>query len=183
MKLAIFFPGIGYHCDKPLLYYSRKLSQECGYEETITLSYSYDGGNIRGNETKMQQAFESLYAQAEKSLSAIDFNKYNEILFISKSVGTIIASAYAEKHNLKCRQILYTPLKYTYDYKHDNAIAFIGTSDPWSVVPEVQELSQKQKVPMYVYENTNHSLETEDTLENLKILQDVMMKTRKYLSD
>lgn len=24
MKLAVFFPGIGYHCDKPLLYYSRK---------------------------------------------------------------------------------------------------------------------------------------------------------------
>ena len=92
MKLAIFFPGIGYHCDKPLLYYSRKLSQECGYKETITLSYSYDGGNIRGNEKKMQQAFESLYVQAEKSLSVIDFNKYDEILFISKSVGTIIAS-------------------------------------------------------------------------------------------
>ena len=50
MKAAVFFPGIGYHCDKPLLYYSRKLAQECGYEETIALSYTYDGGNIRGNE-------------------------------------------------------------------------------------------------------------------------------------
>ena len=39
---------------------------ECGYEETIALSYTYDGGNIRGNEEKMQQAFESLYEQAEK---------------------------------------------------------------------------------------------------------------------
>ena len=56
MKAAVFFPGIGYHCDKPLLYYSRKLAQECGYEETIALSYTYDGGNIRGNEEKMQQA-------------------------------------------------------------------------------------------------------------------------------
>lgn len=55
MKAAVFFPGIGYHCDKPLLYYSRKLAQECGYEETIALSYTYDGGNIRGNEEKMQQ--------------------------------------------------------------------------------------------------------------------------------
>ena len=180
MKLAVFFPGIGYHCDKPLLYYAKKLTQQCRYEECISLSYSYDGGNIRGNQQKMQQAFESLYVQAEKSLSAIDFNKYDEILFISKSVGTIIASAYAEKHNLKCRQILYTPLKYTYDYKHDDAVSFIGTSDPWSIVPEVEELSQKQKVPMYVYENTNHSLETEDTLENLRILQDVMMKTKTF---
>ena len=40
MKAAVFFPGIGYHCDKPLLYYSRKLAQECGYEETIALSYT-----------------------------------------------------------------------------------------------------------------------------------------------
>ena len=84
MKAAVFFPGIGYHCDKPLLYYSRKLAQECGYEETIALSYTYDGGNIRGNEEKMQQAFESLYEQAEKSLSAIDFDKYDEILFVAK---------------------------------------------------------------------------------------------------
>ena len=110
MKAAVFFPGIGYHCDKPLLYYSRKLAQECGYEETIALSYTYDGGNIRGNEEKMQQAFESLYEQAEKSLSAIDFDKYDEILFVAKSVGTIIASAYAEKHSIRCRQILYCPV-------------------------------------------------------------------------
>ena len=67
-KLAIFFPGIGYHCDKPLLYYARKLTQECGYEESILLSYSYDGRNIRGDEQKMQQAFEALYAQAEQQL-------------------------------------------------------------------------------------------------------------------
>ena len=38
MKLAVFFPGIGYHCDKPLLYYSRKLVQEYGYEKIVTLN-------------------------------------------------------------------------------------------------------------------------------------------------
>ena len=129
----------------------------------------------------MQQAFESLYEQAEKSLSAIDFDKYDEILFVAKSVGTIIASAYAEKHSIRCRQILYTPLKYTYNFVHRDAIAFIGTSDPWSIVSEVQAFSQKQQVPMYTYENANHSLETTDTLENLKILQDVMGKTKGFL--
>ena len=25
-KLAVVFPGVGYHADKPLLYYSRKLA-------------------------------------------------------------------------------------------------------------------------------------------------------------
>lgn len=181
MKIAVFFPGIGYHCDKPLLYYSRKLAQECGYEEIVTLSYTYDGGNIRGNEEKMQQAFEVLYVQAEESLSKIDFDQCDEIVFISKSVGTIIASAYAQKHNIKCHQILYTPLKYTYDYEHENAVAFIGTSDPWSVTSEVQKLSEKQQITIYIYENANHSLETKDTLKNLEILQDVIIKTKEEL--
>lgn len=98
-KLAIFFPGIGYHCDKPLLYYARKLTQECGYEESILLSYSYDGRNIRGDEQKMQQAFEALYAQAEQQLSKVDFGKYSEILFVSKSVGTIIRPLCMEIQN------------------------------------------------------------------------------------
>ena len=32
MKLAVLFPGIGYHVDKPLLYYGRKLAVQRGYE-------------------------------------------------------------------------------------------------------------------------------------------------------
>lgn len=31
-KIAVLFPGIGYTCDKPLLYYSAKLAAEKGYE-------------------------------------------------------------------------------------------------------------------------------------------------------
>ena len=31
-KLAVLFPGIGYHCDKPLLYYSKKCLSAYGYE-------------------------------------------------------------------------------------------------------------------------------------------------------
>ena len=30
-KLAVILPGIGYHKDKPLLYYSAKLAQNSGY--------------------------------------------------------------------------------------------------------------------------------------------------------
>ncbi len=181
MKIAVFFPGIGYHCDKPLLYYSRKLAQECGYEKIVSLSYSYDGKNIRGNEQKMQEAFDSLYEQAGNSLAAIDFTQYSEILFVSKSIGTIIASAYAEKHNVKCHQVLYTPLEQTYRFRHAEAIAFIGTSDPWSDISEVKSLSESQSIPIHIYENANHSLETTDTLKNLYILQDIMKKTTEFI--
>lgn len=32
MKLAVVFPGIGYHVDKPLLFYSKKIAASHGFE-------------------------------------------------------------------------------------------------------------------------------------------------------
>ena len=172
--------------DKPLLYYSRKLAGEAGYEQ-IALKYDYQAGNIRGNKEKMEAAFHALYAQAEEQLAEVDFTPYAEVLFVSKSVGTIIASAYAQKLEeagmaadmaADIRHILYTPLEATYTFAPKHAVAFIGTADPWSDVPAVIQMSEAQGVPMHVYENANHSLETSDTMQNLKILQDVMEKTK-----
>ena len=231
-KLAVYFPGIGYHCDKPLLYYSRRLAAEAGYEE-LQLSYTFSGGNIRGNKEKMREAFFALYAQAKEQLSAVDWSTYDEILFVSKSIGTIISAAYTAEQHISCRQILYTPLEDTFSveeelaelhkqtvadkqtaavqvqgtvqeqliaqkgYKADQnetctsvgedvwtagrAIAFIGTADPWSSVPQVIALSEKKGIPIFSYEDANHSLETGDALKCLEILTDVMTKTRDFL--
>lgn len=185
-KLAIFFPGIGYHCDKPLLYYSRKLADEAGYKSILTLDYSLAGsnitGNIRGDKEKMQQAFSYLYAQAAKQLSSVNWSDYDEIIFISKSIGTVIASAFAQQENISCRQILYTPLRETYDFHPQNAIAFLGTSDPWSNIEKVTDISGEQKIPLFLYPDANHSLETKDTLRNIKTLQDVMEETKRFLT-
>ena len=185
-KLAIFFPGIGYHCDKPLLYYSRKLADEAGYKSILTLEYSLAGsnitGNIRGDKEKMQQAFSYLYEHAAKQLSSVIWSDYNEILFVSKSIGTVIASAFAQHEKISCRQILYTPLCETYDFHPQNAIAFLGTSDPWSDIEKVTDISGEQKIPLFLYPDANHSLETKDTLRNIKTLQDVMEETKRFLT-
>lgn len=180
-KLAIIFPGIGYRCDKPLLYYAKKLAKEYDYQKIVSLKYSYIGKNIRGNEKKMQEACDILYQQAEKQLEPIDFSKYAEIVFISKSVGTVISSLYAQKYKIKCKQILYTPLEQTYKFEHPEAIAFLGISDPWSNTASVEKLSREQNVPIYMYENADHSLETGDIIRDIKTLQDVMRKTKEYL--
>ena len=54
-KTAIIFPGIGYHTDKPLLYYSKKLAAESGYH-VIEVSYSGFESGIKGNLEKMKRA-------------------------------------------------------------------------------------------------------------------------------
>lgn len=180
-KIAVYFPGIGYHCDKPLLYYSRKIALELGYENCRNVNYTYKAGNIRGNHEKIMEAYEALFSQTEALLADIVWQEYDDILFVSKSIGTIIAASYAGKHGLKCaRHILYTPLTQTFLFAPDHAVGFIGAADPWSDIDEILRLSKTKHIPVTVYEGCNHSLECGSTMENLEIMKDVMQKTMDF---
>ena len=48
MKLAVLFPGIGYHVDKPLLYYGRKLAVQRGYE-VVGVPYGNFPDGVKGS--------------------------------------------------------------------------------------------------------------------------------------
>ena len=65
-KAALIFPGIGYHVDRPLLYFGKKLASARGYE-IIDVPYGHFEHGIRGNEKKMWEAFESALRQASIS--------------------------------------------------------------------------------------------------------------------
>ena len=181
-KLAVFFPGIGYTCDMPLLNYARKIAGEKGYTEQICLTYSSELRNIRGDKEKMHQVFTELYAQAKEKLSAVNWAEYEDILFIGKSVGTAIASAYAQKYAIPCRLILYTPLEATYRFEPKRAIAFTGDADPWVVHEDLIRCSREAGVPMDVFHDANHSLETSDTMQNIDNLRDIMRKTEAFIA-
>ena len=113
MKLAVLFPGIGYTCDKPLLYYAGKLAQGLGYE-LKRVEYGNFPAGIKGDQEKMKAAFESALTQTEEILKDVDFAQYEDILFISKSVGTVVAACYRQKYHIACRSISFTPLEETF---------------------------------------------------------------------
>ena len=62
-KLAVFFPGIGYTADKPLLYYSRKLAAELDYE-VLSLSYGGFPKKPKGDPEKLRACFRLAAEQA-----------------------------------------------------------------------------------------------------------------------
>ena len=181
MKTAVLFPGIGYHCDKPLLYYAGRLARQNGSEEIVRVSYTYNGGNIRGNARAMKDAFDTLYAQAAEQLDKVPWERYEDILFISKSIGTGVAAAYAARHQLNVRHILYTPLKETYAFCPERGIAFIGTDDPWSDTALVGSLSREAGIPITIIRGGNHSLETGDVSRDLEVLRQVMEETKSFM--
>ena len=149
-KIAVLFPGIGYTCDKPLLYYSAKLAAEKGFE-VVRVPYGNFPSNVKGNAEKMYQSFVSAREQSEdilkdvdwgsydeivffsksveEILKDVDWSSYDEIVFFSKSVGTVVALSYASEHGIDARQVLYTPLKETFKFPVAAAGAAEGSAD------------------------------------------------------
>ena len=185
MKIAVFFPGIGYRFNKPLLYYSKKLAKECGYDTFLEVDYRIKKTtNIRGNAEKMREGFDESCESAEKFLAPILWQEYDEIVFISKSIGTAVAAHFTNVYRLKAKQIYYTPLAQPFLANPAPGIAFCGTADPW--VPDVDNViyqCAQAQIRSSRIEGVNHSLETDDTLENIDILREVMQETKNYLQE
>ena len=116
-KLAVFFPGIGYTADRPLLHFSRRIAAAQGYEIRI-MDYKGFPSKVKGDRKRMEESFDIALGQAREMLSGVDLEEYEDILFIGKSIGTIVAAKIASESPAKerIRMILYTPLDDTFTF-------------------------------------------------------------------
>ena len=162
-KLAVVFPGIGYHKNKPLLYYSSKLVKGLGYK-IIDIEYSKLPEKVKGNIAMMQKAADIAYFDVETQLKDVNFEDYEDVLFIGKSIGTFTLAKYVKEKGINVRQIWY-----------------IGDADPWSDVDKVKKMAADKGILLYSYPDCNHSLECEDVDTNIANLRDVMQKTKDYI--
>ena len=129
----------------------------------------------------MEKSFFSALEQAEQILRDVDFSGNEDILFISKSVGTAVAAAYAEKYGLNTRNIYYTPVAPSFQFMKQPGIVFTGTADPWVTFDAVEQGCREGGFPLYVTEGGNHSLETGDVRRDLENLQKIMGITEEYI--
>ena len=178
--IACLFPGIGYTCDKPLLYYSWKLLKGLG-REVVPVPYSGFPPGVKGNAEKMQQAAHMALEQAEEILQDIEWSDYSDILLVGKSVGTVVCAAYARRHRLQCRQILFTPVEATFQFAGKESIVFHGTADPWANTKAIEDDCHQMGIPLYETENANHSLETGDVDLDIKNMRKTMKIVRTYI--
>ena len=180
MKLAVLFPGIGYTCDKPLLYYAAKLARASGYD-VLPVAYGGFPKNVRGDIEKTQRSLELACARAEEALAGVRWAECEDILFVGKSIGTVVAARYAREKRLSAQCVLFTPLVETFDHARGSAIAFHGTADPWADTAEIAAACRRRGIPLFLTENANHSLETGDVAADIAALSEVMDKVREFI--
>ena len=202
-KLAVIFPGIGYTADKPLLYFGRRIAVEYGYEIRI-MDYKGFPPKVKGDRNRMEESFFIALRQAEEMLAGVDFAEYDDVVFIGKSIGTIVAAKIAadaaaavsegnpdaaagtapeSPAKARIRQVLYTPLEDTFRFPIGEAIAFTGDDDPWvgKENSRISALCKERGIPCRLVPHANHSLESKDVFADMKELRKVMKETETFL--
>ena len=183
-KLAVFFPGIGYTVDKPLMHYSRRLAAACGYEIRL-LPYTGFPPKIQGDREKMEESFRIALRQSEEMLADLDFQAYGDILFVGKSIGTAAAAKIASESPARdrIRLVLYTPLEETFSFSFGEAVAFTGTDDPWvgKGKSRISAICEKRGIPCRLIPRGNHSLECGDIQRDIAQLQNIMKETEAFV--
>jgi len=182
MKIVCLFPGIGYTCDKPLLYYSWKMFAAHGWK-VVPVPYGGFPSGVKGNAKKMEKCAEMALDQSEELLKDIDWSLYDSILFISKSVGTVAACAYSARHRIPCRHVLFTPVEAAFSFRIKDAIVFHGTADPWADSDMVRTACRDAGFRLFITPNANHSLETGDIDTDIDTIKSTMKIVREYAEE
>ena len=178
-KKAVIFPGIGYHKDKPLLYYSIRIAKAYGYSvECVDFSsISWDKKDLN-DPVRMKEIFDRAMELAGSQFGG---TKDDEVLFISKSIGTVVAACFAREKGIDAKQIYFSPLVHFGMYASDEGIAFYGDADPLADADEIEKICADKKIAAYRISGGNHSLETGDTDIDLKSLSMIMDRVKEYI--
>ena len=174
-KLAVIFPGMNYNSNKPLLYYIKKILIKEEFD-IVEIEYS----KLPNDKMK---AFETAIVKANENIKDILWADYDEILFVSKSIGTVLAGKIASELKLPIKHIYLTPVNETLPFMIADGIAFSGKSDPMIDTSLLISECKKKEIQLYLYEECNHSIESGVIKEDLKILSEIIDKCEKYIID
>lgn len=171
-KLIVIFPGGNYTAEMPLLYYAKFKYEVLGYE-SIKIVF-----NISTNYNSNTEMLSCLYKQAFTQLNEVDYSHYDDIIFVSKSIGTVIAALIAKEIGQSVKHVFLTPLENTLQYIiHSNNIKLVvsGTLDKYLQSSILKEHCEKEDINYLQIDGVGHRLEKfGDMAKNIEILKRIV---------
>lgn len=176
-KLCIVFPGRRYSCDRSLLYFSSLLLRNKDFE---MLYLHYDKPKETESLSSLEENHKEAYDYTINKLSQIDISLYSQIVFISKSLGTVVAGEIREQYKDKnITEIYFTPLRETLPFIKETDLVITGDQDRF--LPEAKDIFSHDK-NAFVLLGLSHSLENyKQPSESLKILSKILDIITNYL--
>lgn len=184
-KIAVIFPGVGYTKDRPLLYYAAKIAANCEYELRFV-----DFSGIEWSKEKLKdhdflvKTLEKCLRITEKTLEDTGDLSEDEVVFISKSIGTVVATAFEKKKSLSVKQICFSPLEMIGNFvREEGAVIFCADSDPYADYNSLDSIAKEKKLEMHRISGGNHSLETGDICVDIDNMKSMMQRVAEVITD
>lgn len=183
-KRAIVFPGIGYTCRRPLLYYTAMLAEERGFD-VLRLDYGPEVHSMRCRDADaLAHAAELACPQAAEQIRKAGISSSDgRVLMISKSVGTLAAARIEAELGLSAVHFMMTPIPAALPWLERTAGIFLsGTGDPYTGAEQVRAAAARFSERAVIFADCNHSLERPGhTLEALANLEKVVRLLNKFI--
>lgn len=173
-NIVIAFPGIAYTTERPLLKNTTNKYKELGYE-IVNLSFD----NIDFNKNKdLNASAEEVKQSVLEQVKNICFQEYKNIVFVSKSLGTMAAVWLNEYLKINVKHVLLTPLPqvipYIKQYPEKIILTAIGTGDKFLDYKILEETAKEKNVKCFIYKGLGHSLEGDDPKVNENVIKDII---------
>ena len=171
--IAVCFPGTGFTCKEALF---ERLASDFfarGYE-IVRLDFSHIP--FREIET-LEEAVALAQRAVKRQLMHIAFSEYEDVVFISKSLGTILAAQYERDNDLSPRQLYLTPLNKTLMLirPESRVIAMVlGTQDRFLTGRALMSFCEPRNMTCCLIEGVDHSLKDDmDTARTARIIDQI----------
>ena len=185
-KLAILFSGVNYSVDCPLLYYAGDICENAGFEIYEVKYEGYGKAQTAAKASYLEECIKLEYEALKGKLPRDMLQEYEELVFVSKSMGTVLAAHLEEDYGLQnVTHVMLTPIDQTLPYlKAQKKIAYMvtGTADNKVNHEVLREMSREHNYPLTEIEGAGHRLEIKgDVQKSIKILADIMEAIEKEL--
>ena len=178
--LVVLLPGVGYTLDRPLMDYSKKLALELKYD-VLPIEYGFQ---VARKEFNKEKDFTILLQESVKQFNLAVNKTYIEIIFIGKSLGTIIQNFLNhEVKEFRVKNIYLTPVNKTYEVgMAENSLVISGTNDPLINKETRINIRKLDGVKFIDIEGGDHSLNIkDDIIKSIENLKKVIKLEKEYL--
>jgi len=187
--LAVLYPGYGYTCQMPLLYYTSRLLRDLG-ADVLQVEYDYGAQGFRTlPEAEQDRLF---FGDVRASYRAAAAQRaYRQVTLVGKSLGThALSYLLSERAELGgARAVWLTPLLHDPDFVRrlercpQRSLFVIGTADPAYNAERLRALARTPQRDVEVIDGADHSLELDDLDASLDALRRTASRTRAFLKE
>lgn len=165
-KIVISFPGIR-GCEIPMLYFGAKHFEDMGYEKVFI-----------NNPVTDDMTLDTVFKNACEVLENMNWDEYERVVFVAKSLGTVVACKIKERFQIPASLVLFTPLEDTLKYitkENDILLVAMGDKDKYLSSERLVNHCEQENIKYYIEAGVGHRMEvTNDLQRNLEIISNVI---------